>query len=450
LGVTSGTGVNPISVLRSRAYLKLVVLAGLIGIPISAGAYWFLEFTNDLQGWVFTNLPHAAGYHSAPSWWPVPVLTVSGVLVAMAIRFLPGPGGHIPAEGLKVGGIFGPTELIGVLLAALAGLGLGVVLGPEAPLIALGSGVAALAVRWSKAGSQAMTMIAAAGSFAAVSALFGSPILAAFLLMEVIGLGGGMLGVVLLPGLLASGIGALVFVGLGNWTGKGTFSLIIPNLPKVGTPTWAGLGWALVIGVVAAVLGTLIHRPALWLSRLVQPRILLYGPIVGLAVGGLAWLYVVWSGHPLDDILFSGQNELPTLLTQASTYGVWALIGIVAFKGLAYVLCLASFRGGPVFPSLFLGAALGIAMSHLPGLPMVSGAAMGIGAMSVSMLRLPLTCVLLATLLFAQNSTPLTPLVIVAVVVSYLLTIWLNQPASSTTVSSGPGEGASTGVTGRS
>ena len=102
MGVTSGTGVNPISVLRSRAYLKLVVLAGLIGIPISAGAYWFLEFTNDLQGWVFTNLPHAAGYHSAPSWWPVPVLTDSGDLVASIDAHRKPPASRYASSGTVV------------------------------------------------------------------------------------------------------------------------------------------------------------------------------------------------------------------------------------------------------------------------------------------------------------------------------------------------------------
>ena len=58
---------------------------------------------------------------------------------------------------------------------------------------------------------------------------------------------------------------------------------------------------------------------------------------------------------------------------------------------------LSSFRGGPVFPGMFVGAAGGIALSHLPGLLMIAGAAMGIGAMTAAMLGLPLTSVLLAT-----------------------------------------------------
>lgn len=83
---------------------------------------------------------------------------------------------------------------------------------------------------------------------------------------------------------------------------------------------------------------------------------------------------------------------------------------------------LGSFRGGPVFPAMFLGAAGGIAMSHLPGLPMVAAVAMGIGAMCVTLLRLPLTSVLLATLLLASDALAFTPLVIVAVVVAHVVT----------------------------
>jgi hypothetical protein len=59
--------------------------------------------------------------------------------------------------------------------------------------------------------------------------------------------------------------------------------------------------------------------------------------------------------------------------------GVGALVLLVACKGLAYGVSLAGFRGGPVFPAMFLGAAGGIALSHLPGLPLVPGVARASG-----------------------------------------------------------------------
>jgi H+/Cl- antiporter ClcA len=67
---------------------------------------------------------------------------------------------------------------------------------------------------------------------------------------------------------------------------------------------------------------------------------------------------------------------------------------LIVCKSLAFSASLASFRG-PVFPSLFSGAAAGILLSHLPGLPVTAGLAMGMGAMTAVMLRMPMTAVLL-------------------------------------------------------
>ena len=54
----------------------------------------------------------------------------------------------MPADGLKVGGApVGPVDLPGVLLAAVATLSLGLVLGPESPLIALGTGLGILTTK---------------------------------------------------------------------------------------------------------------------------------------------------------------------------------------------------------------------------------------------------------------------------------------------------------------
>ena len=82
----------------------------------------------------------------------------------------------------------------------------------------------------------AVTVMASAGSFAAVSTLLGSPLLGAFLIMEAAGIAGATLSLVALPGLLASGIGALVFVGLDAWTGLGTFSLALTTVPPGSSP----------------------------------------------------------------------------------------------------------------------------------------------------------------------------------------------------------------------
>jgi H+/Cl- antiporter ClcA len=430
---------DPLALLRSRAYVKLLVLAALIGVPVSAAAYGFLALVNELQDALFDDLPQTLGFDAPPTWWPVPLLVLSGLLVALAIRRLPGTGGHSPADGFKPAGALPPVELPGVMLAALGTLSFGVVLGPEAPLIAMGSGLGVLAVRLAArdAPDQAATVIAAAGSFAAISSLLGSPILGAFLLLEAAGLGGPMLGVILVPGLLAAGVGTLIFLGLDSLTGLGTFSLAIPGLPPFDRPTVALFGWAIAFGLAAPFLGRGIQLLALAVRPHVERRMLVLMPVLGLLIAGLAIGFGEATGHSSSVVLFSGQNALPSLVDGVAGWSVGALLLLIACKAVAYALSLSSFRGGPVFPAMFIGAAGGCAAAGLPGMELVPAVAMGIGAMCTVMLTLPLTSTLLATLLLASDGPAVMPLVIVAVVVAYVVTAHLT-PAPKPPASPAP------------
>jgi len=116
------------------------------------------------------------------------------------------------------------------------------------------------------------------------------------------------------------------------------------------------------------------------------------------------------------------------LVANHADYAWGALALLLVCKGLGYGISLGGFRGGPVFPSMFLGATIGLLISDLAGVPLVPAVAMGIGALCACMLRLPLTSVLLATLLLGSDGLSVMPLVIVAVVVSYMVTMWVSPP----------------------
>jgi len=151
---------DPAALVQSPAYVRLLVLAAILGAPIAVLAYLFLALVSHLQTWVFEDLPEHIGFSGEPAWWPLLPLTLAGILVALAITRLPGRGGHSPADGLQVGG--GPAvqdALPGIALAALAGLALGAVIGPEAPLIALGGGLAAFAVKRAKRDATDQTLM---------------------------------------------------------------------------------------------------------------------------------------------------------------------------------------------------------------------------------------------------------------------------------------------------
>ena len=434
---------DPDAILRSRGYVMILVLGAVVGLMVAVVAYFLLKAIGEAQQYVFATLPQDLGFSAEPSWWPIPILVVSGLLVGLTIHYLHGTAGHEPAEGFKASGAVVPIDLPGIIIASFATLSLGVVLGPEAPLIAIGSGLGVLAVHYLKrdAPAQAVMLIGAAGSFAAISTLLGSPLAGAFLLMEAAGVGAAMTGVVLVPGLLAAGIGALIFVGLDNLTGFDTFSLAVPDLPPFTTPTGAEFLWAVGIGLAAAVVGTAIRRLALLAQPIVARRRLLMTPVAGLVVGFSAVAFAAGTDKGSSVVLFSGQSALPSLIENAASWTVGALVLLIVCKGVAYAVSLSAFRGGPTFPGMFIGAAGGIALSHLAGLPMIAGVAMGMGAMTVVMLGLPMTSVLITALFLQSDGLALMPLIIVAVVVAYVASKRVApKPVVATSTSPSPAE----------
>jgi H+/Cl- antiporter ClcA len=301
------TGTDPAAILRSRNFVVLLVFAAIVGVVVSLVGWAFLELVHQIQIAVFTDLPAELGFDTVPWWWSLPVLGIAGLPVAFAIVKLPGNGGHVPARGLQVGST-DPNMVPGVALAALASLGLGVVLGPEAPLIAIGAGLAVFTVRRAKrdAPDQLLMVLGAAGSFAAISVIFGSPIVAAVLVIEASGLGGAVLPLILVPGLMAAGIGSLVFLGMANWTGLSTsaYSLVPLELPHFSHVTWEQIGWTILLGIAGAVVTMVVRRLGLETARLVTSKPFVLLPAAGLAVAGLAILFAETTTHGAKQVLF--------------------------------------------------------------------------------------------------------------------------------------------------
>jgi hypothetical protein len=173
----------------------------------------------------------------------------------------------------------------------------------------------------------------------------------------------------------------------------------------------------------------------------VPRRPLLLVPAAGIVVALLAIAFHATSGHSVNAVLLSGQDALPTLVSGASSWSISALLLVIAFKGAAWGVSLGSFRGGPTFPALFIGAAVGILASHLPGFALTPAVGVGLGAGVASILRLPLSAVVLATLLVSKSGVGSEPLIIVGVVFAYLTTVGLDKaldPAPAASASAIP------------
>jgi H+/Cl- antiporter ClcA len=409
--------------------LRTLAFAALLGVPVAFAAVLFQTALHDLIHLVWEVVPDWLGWSQPPGWYVVLVPGIAGILVAAALR-LPGHGGHAPLEGLGMGAVH-PLDLGSILLAALAGLGLGLVLGPEAPLIALGLGLSAVAVRLVRLDGTEAQLLGLAGAFAAIAALFGGPLVAVFLLFELTAASGRIpavaIGRALLPGFVAAGTGALVFTGVDDWPGLHQTSLALPQLPPYETVRITDIAWCLLVAV--AVAGTVVacrHLAHSIASRAsIRPVAALV--IAGLLVGGLAVAFRQLADRPVDLVLFSGQSELPAVVAEGSA-GV--LVLLVLSKGLAYALSLgAGFRGGPVFPAVAIGVAISVAAADaLPGLETTPAIAAGIAAATAAALRVPFTAVLFATLLVGSSAFDTAPIAVLAAAVGWVVAIALPNP----------------------
>lgn len=410
--------------LSGKSYLRLVLLGAAIGIPAAVVAALFLALVHEAQHWLWTDLPEALG-HEIPPWYLVLGLPVLGAaIVVLARRFLPGDGGHEPLEGLSTS----PTPVSyapGVILAALGTLVFGAVLGPEAPIIALGSVVGVMVTKFVTMGKQETAVISTAGEFSAISALFGGPIVAGALLIEAgVGLGANLLPI-LLPGLVAAAIGYLIFTGFGDFGGLNTPGLTVPDLPAYTGLHPPDLIVSVVVGVAAALVIAAAHRGGLstrsLTGRLGMPVLLLAG---GLAVGGLALLARALGANS-QDVLFSGQSSVGVVATMGSAKIVMILL---CAKFLGYAICLGcGFRGGPIFPSIFLGVALAtfpvIWFGVSPTLAVAVGAAAGMAAQA----RLLLSPLILSALLIGSEALDAVPASVLAVAAAWITATFLDK-----------------------
>jgi len=413
--------------------VRTLVIAGALGVPVALAAVGFTSLVHGLESLLWDELPDAAGWDEPPWWYVIAIPTLAGVVVAGAIR-LPGGAGHAPLEGLSLDPAH-PMHLPGILLAGLATLAGGIVLGPEAPLVALGlvlGAVAAQLLRVPEAEGKALVL---AGAFAAMATVFAGPLPTLLLMFELIVASAAVSSQavipLLLPGFVASGTGALVFTGIRDWPGVREASLHSFDLPVYETVQILDLGWAVATAVVAAALVTVARDLAKLIARRAEARPSLSLVLGGLAVGVLAVVFHEVASRPAELVLFSGQSSLGDVTAETAA-GV--LVALVVAKGLAYAISLAvGFRGGPIFPAVTIGVMVGVLASIvLPDFALAPGVVAGLASGAAASLKLPFFGALLAALLVGLTATGTAPIAVIAGVTGWLVALRLDVPARAT------------------
>jgi H+/Cl- antiporter ClcA len=219
---------------------------------------------------------------------------------------------------------------------------------------------------------------------------------------------------------------------MGSFTGLSTaaYALAPLALPHFSRPTAAEFGWAVVLAVLVTVGCHLVFRLAHALLPVLTRWRLVTLPLAGLVIGGLAIGFDAAAGHGVETVLFSGQDALNPLVSDAAGWSLGALALLIAVKGVAWGISLAGFRGGPTFPALFLGAAGGMMAAHLPGFDFTAAVGVGMAAGVVGVLRLPLSGIVLGVLLTSKAGLGDSPLIVVGAVVATVTTAVLaDRPA---------------------
>ena len=123
----------------------------------------------------------------------------------------------------------------------------------------------------------------------------------------------------LLPGLLGAGIGTLVSTGMGSFTGLSSSASALGALPLPAYhhPTGGAFGWTIPLALLVAVVAFLIRTGGMGTQRIVKSRQFLLLPVCRLIVSGLAIAFAQATGKSFKEVLFSGQDALPGLVSGA-------------------------------------------------------------------------------------------------------------------------------------
>jgi len=351
-----------------RRLLLLSIPALVIGI-VSAVVLWLVDLlAEQLHVVLWELLPGAFGADAATPWWILVVLTATGAAVGLVVQFVPGHAG-VDSATTELDAPPMPILVVpGLLVAVTLSLAGGVSLGPENPIIAINTALAVtLLARSSKAVPQQLVVLLAVS--ATIGALFGTPVAAALVLtgtVAAVKAGGALWDKLFLP-LAAAGAGAVTMHLLGGSSISFTVSPmgeVEPVFVLTGLVIAAGSALA---GILAAWLLPIVHRA---FHSLKHP--LLYTTLGGLVLGVLGMI-----GGPMT--LFKGLEQTGELIEHPERYAPAQLALFAGIKIVALVVAAAAgFRGGRIFPAVFIGVALGLlGYALIPGVPMSLAIACG-------------------------------------------------------------------------
>lgn len=343
---------------RARTMLLLSLPALIIGIASSVVLVAVMKVASVLQSILWSSLPISLGVPQDSPFWTLLMLTLTGVAVGLVLRYSPGHGGPDPATEPLIGAPVATSTLPGLLCALIIGLAGGVSLGPEHPIMVINIALAvAVGARlFPRVTALDWTVLASAGT---IGALFGTPVAAALIFSQTLG---GNSDVPLWDRLFAPLMSAAAGALTTSLFFHPHFSLPIAHY---GQMQLMDIFSGAVVAAIAIALGMI----AVWcLPRLHQLMHRLGHPVLILGIGGfLLGILGIIGGHIT---LFKGLSEMQQLaFSQTFTVSDYLLFAVVKLAALV-IAAACGFRGGRIFPAVFVAVALGLMLhEHVEAVP---------------------------------------------------------------------------------
>ncbi|HFV3989036.1 TPA: ion channel protein [Escherichia coli] len=343
---------------RARTMLLLSLPAVAIGIASSLILIVVMKIASVLQNLLWQRLPGTLGIAQDSPLWIIGVLTLTGIAVGLVIHFSQGHAGPDPACEPLIGAPVPPSALPGLIIALILGLAGGVSLGPEHPIMTVNIALAvAIGARLlPRVNRMEWTILASAGT---IGALFGTPVAAALIFSQTLnGSSEVPLWDRLFAPLMAAAAGALT-TGLFFHP---HFSLPIAHYGQMEMTD-------ILSGAIVAAIAIAAGMVAVWcLPRLHAMMHQMKNPVLVLGIGGFILGILGVIGGPVS--LFKGLDEMQQMVAnQAFSTSDYFLLAVIKLAALV-VAAASGFRGGRIFPAVFVGVALGLMLhEHVPAVP---------------------------------------------------------------------------------
>ena len=407
VSMSSGqTAESPLT--QKREFWALMGYAVLLGVFGAVAGLVFIGVISFGGKWYDDSDPGWFGGH----WWWVAVAAAAGGLVGLVRRLT-----HLPE---KVPGLFAdlqseevdPRLVPGIAAVSTVSLIGGASLGPEKALGAMGGGAGSWLAQRRALGKEDSQVNTLAGFAGAYGGLFSSPLIVVMLILEVARPGGQRFTKALAAEIVASSVSFGLYFAV-----AGAIFVDAYHVPSYQFEDWQLLA-AIPLGLFATLLVTLLAGLMVGTAQLFGR---LKAPAIAKSTAGGVVFGIVGVALPLT--MFSGSDQLKTVVSDGGALGLGLLAAILIAKMLTFAVSEASgFVGGPIFPSLFIGGTAGVLVHQvIPGVPLGLAFTCLLAAVPGALAPAPFSMVLMAAFLTQVGALQTAP-ILIAVVTAFLST----------------------------